>query len=679
MNPPDTKAPQAATAHSPKLVGRERELALFRRGLDEVADGAGDLFVVVGEAGLGKSRLCEEFTREAVDRGLAVLHGRCWEAVDAPAYWPWIQVLRQFTEGMPEDELRIAARSIPDELRRLVPALSERMDGDEQDPAGEISRFELFDAIASLLVRAASSRPFGIVLEDLHAADESSLLLLEFLVNNYRRSALLVTTFDPTQLHARPGHDRVLSAIASQGHKITLDRLDRDAVRTLYVDLAGDEPSDEILTALYEATEGNPLFILESIRMLTTRQELHRPDYSRGFRVPEGARALLRQRLDALRPETIEILGVASVLGREFELSTLESVSEIDRDRLLELLDDALRASVILEASSLGRFQFAHILMRETLYEDLTSGKRMRLHLRAAETFEEAGAADSERYLPQLAHHYFKSAQAADPTKTLEYVVKAARSAEAKDAYEEAARLYHRALMVAEQARKEKAEVTRLRAAVAAMQARSKESITPAEPLTARFALGGDVWSITFESRSTQLKDSKGLRYIAQLVANPGVEVHVLELVRLVQGTAGIPARAVESEDLAMEGGGAGAVLDSTAKAQYKRRLQELEEDIREADDFNDPERATAARREYEALVQQLAEGIGLGGRDRSAASASERARVSVTKAIKEALKKMKGHDPRLEGHLRSAIQTGTFCSYRPDPRAGISWEVVTP
>src|SRR5688500_13965810 len=172
--------------------------------------------------------------------------------------------------------------------------------------------------------------------------------------------------------------------------------------------------------------------------MLTTKGDIHRPDYSVGFRVPDGARGIIRRRLEGLGDEVRELLSVASVIGREFDLTLLQRVVDIEIEALLEILAQAVTADVITETSALGRYAFTHILIRETLYEDLTAARRMRLHRTVAETLEESYSASIEGRLPELAHHWFKSAQAGDATKTMRYATKAAEHAMSQPAYEEA-------------------------------------------------------------------------------------------------------------------------------------------------------------------------------------------------------------------------------------------------
>jgi hypothetical protein len=188
------------------------------------------------------------------------------------------------------------------------------------------------------------------------------------------------------------------------------------------------------------------------------------------------------------------------------------------------------------------------------------------------------------------------------------------------------------------------------------------------------FRREGEYWSMVYEGDAFRLRDSKGLRYLARLLAAPGEELHALELVGA--DTFGVRKAAVE-DGLEVGGfGDAGEVLDTQAKAAYRQRLDELGDEIEEAESWNDPERAARAREEREFIARELSAAVGLGGRDRRAASAAERARVNVTRAIKSALLRIDEHSPALGAHLKRTVRTGTFCSYSPDPRLPTSWEL---
>jgi hypothetical protein len=204
----------------------------------------------------------------------------------------------------------------------------------------------------------------------------------------------------------------------------------------------------------------------------------------------------------------------------------------------------------------------------------------------------------------------------------------------------------------------------------ALVEAGTVEAPVPA-PRAAVFRREGEYWSIAFEGDAFRLRDSKGLRYLAVLLARPGHEVLALDLVSGGPERVG-PGPAVD-DDLAVEGGG-GEVLDRQARDAYRRRLEELRDNLAEAESWGDAERASRAREEMEFLARELAAGVGLGGRPRPAVSPAERARQSVTKAIKGAISRVSEQSPTLGAHLGTTVRTGTFCSYTPDPRAPIAW-----
>jgi len=188
------------------------------------------------------------------------------------------------------------------------------------------------------------------------------------------------------------------------------------------------------------------------------------------------------------------------------------------------------------------------------------------------------------------------------------------------------------------------------------------------------FRREGDYWSVVFEGETVRVRDLKGMRYLARLLADPGREFHVLDLVSAESGGAA-KVRTAKLEGLPSSGlGDAGEMLDATAKDAYRRRLREIEEDLEQAEAIGDTERAAQAAAERDFLVRELARAVGLGGRDRRAASASERARAGATRAIRQAILRITDHHIKLGAHLDRTIRTGTYCAYLPDTRAPVAW-----
>ena len=189
------------------------------------------------------------------------------------------------------------------------------------------------------------------------------------------------------------------------------------------------------------------------------------------------------------------------------------------------------------------------------------------------------------------------------------------------------------------------------------------------------FRREGDYWSVIFEGHTVHVRDLKGMRYLARLLADPGREFHVLDLVAAETGSVARASSHQAITELPRSVlGDAGEMLDARAKDAYRRRLADIDDDIEQARANGDAEREAQAQSERDFLVAELSRAVGLGGRDRRAASASERARAGATRAVRQAIARIGEHDPQLGEHLSRTIRTGTYCAYVPDPRAPARW-----
>lgn len=448
--------PDTAQAPEPSrgtFVGRERERATLTEALDGVARGRGRLVLLVGEPGIGKSRLAEEVMADARARDANVIVGRCWEAGGAPAYWPWVQALRAYARDAEPDALRDQLGAGAGDLAQLLPELHELFaDLPEPPPQdSEGARFRLFEAAAAFLNAAAESRPLVLVLDDLHAADEPSLLLLRFLAREIGASPLLVVCalrdVDPTLSQPLTV---TLAELAREPHteRIGLGGLGEEEVGE-YIQLAtGMRSQLGLVRAIREETEGNPLFVAEVVQLLDADGQIGEHDAH--LRIPPGVRAVIGQRVGRLSEPCREVLVSASVLGREFGLDSLAELTGLPRDRLLGLLDEAVGERVVGDVPGVaGRLRFGHALIRDTLYDDLPMAKRLQLHERAAAALEAVYATDLDPHLAELAHHY---AEASVAPKAAEYARRAGDRAVSLLAYEEAVRQYETALALEQDA-----------------------------------------------------------------------------------------------------------------------------------------------------------------------------------------------------------------------------------
>jgi DNA-binding SARP family transcriptional activator/tetratricopeptide (TPR) repeat protein len=435
-----------AAPPAPPLVGRKRELSKLLDAFEDALAGRGRLVLVAGEPGIGKSRLADELAVRASARGAVTLFGRAWEAGGAPAYWPWVQALRTHIRAQQSNALREQLGAGGSDLAQLLPELRELFPDLPQPPSleSEGARFRLFDAVAAFLTNASRVQPLVLVLDDLHAADEPSLLLLQFLLQQLEGSRLLVLAayrdVDPTP------HDPLSTALARLARepmtsRIALDGLAEGDVGEFISVTAGIQPEATTVAEIHGETDGNPLFVGEIVRLLAAEGALEVSQ--RSLRIPPGIREVIGSRVRRLSEECQNVLILASVLGREFSVDVLGEMSELPRDQLLDVLDEAMTERVVTDVpDASGRLRFGHALIRDTLYEELTRARRLRLHPRAADAIETVHAADLEPHLAELAHHLAIAVPVGDSGKAIDYARRAGDRAATLLAHEEAARLY---------------------------------------------------------------------------------------------------------------------------------------------------------------------------------------------------------------------------------------------
>lgn len=427
----------AAMVGGHAFVGRAAELAALSASAEEARAGRGSIWLVCGEAGIGKSRLMEEVARRASSDHV-VAWGRCWEEGGAPPFWPWTQILRSLLR---KRQLPVAPFSTPSRapwLTGLVPELADHVRADAPpslDP--ELSRFRLLDAVTSALCDVAEQSPLLLLLEDLHVADASSLELLEFLARQIRASRIaLLGTLREAEARRADGYP-LLARLGREARQLVLPRLDRDGVAAVLGDAFGREPPARLVDAMYATTEGNPLFLTEIARRYAT---LSSPDHARALAViPPSVQIAISERVGDLSPATRELLETASALGREVPAALLGELAGTRRSEVARALAEAVDRAVLVEVAP-DLFRFSHILVRETLHCSLAAERRHELHRRVALALER-----SRGRWPQVAHHYLEAGPAAraDAVRALRLAGAQARS---ELAFAEAAGFYQRAL-----------------------------------------------------------------------------------------------------------------------------------------------------------------------------------------------------------------------------------------
>ncbi|HYC54906.1 MAG TPA: AAA family ATPase [Candidatus Binatia bacterium] len=439
-----------------RFVGRAAELDTLRGELETSRQSQTRTVFVLGDPGVGKTRLSAELAAEAEASGSTVLVGRCYEG-SPPAFWPWVQVVRSYVEQRGVAAARAAAGQGCADIARLVPALLDREDPDAVPALSETEvehvRLRLFDSIVTFLRAIARERSTVVVLDDLHWADASSLLLLSHLVRELLDSPLLVLG---TYRHIEVEPGGALSSLLAWLHRtrrsvrVRLHGLSQDEVGALVRELAGSEPDAELLSSFGRVTDGNPFFVEEFWRELAETREVARPAGPDGLRVPSEVHDVLLARVQRLGDGAHGVLTVASVLGREFEYGVLERCCDLPAQELLGVLEKAERAGIVhAKPDAPGSYVFAHALVNEVLYRDIGGLRRAGLHQRAGRALEQRSGGDELHRISELAHHFHEAAVLGDIAKAIQYETEAANLCMRQLAYEDATAHFERACQIA--------------------------------------------------------------------------------------------------------------------------------------------------------------------------------------------------------------------------------------
>jgi class 3 adenylate cyclase/Cdc6-like AAA superfamily ATPase len=441
------------------FVGRDAELERLRSAFDDAFAGRGSLAMLVGEPGIGKTRTAQELETYARMRGAQVFVGRTHESAGMPAYWPWIEIGNAWAANDGEFTGLQIDPTASSQLLRIFPGLAQLAPNIAQ-PAEiaepEVAQFRLLDAYTAF-IRAVSERaPVMLVIDDLHWADRPSLQLLQHLARSLSRMRVLVIgTFRDTDIVRASALSETLAALNREPgfERIVLRGLTRDEVASYIRSVAHFDAAPGIVNRIHEETEGIPFFLSEVVQLLTEEGRLEATSVS-DIALPDGVREALGRRLDRLSEEANELLQIAAVSGREFRFDTLAAVSEHDPDALTELLEQGLRARVIEETGSAGQFRFVHALMQETLLDELSTTRRVRLHSRIGEALEARWGERAAERATRLAQHFVEAATLTSEHagKALKYSVLAAEQAEVQSAWGAAARHYDNAFSVIENA-----------------------------------------------------------------------------------------------------------------------------------------------------------------------------------------------------------------------------------
>jgi predicted ATPase len=447
-----------------RLVGRRQELAFLNAAWEDAQAGTKPFVLTSGEAGIGKTRLIEEFANRLRWQGVRVLWGRCYEFERLLPHQPVAEALGAALLSMTADELEELPQWALAEAARLAPALLEKNPGLAVVPAirSDQERARLFDGLARIVASLASPNTLLMVLEDLHWATGSTLQLIHYLARHLQGHPVLIV--GTSRQHAlTPPHP--LGGLQQQlqheglATSLPLSPLSQEAVETLIAETSGaGKAVVPLARRLYQETEGNPFFLMEIVKALfetgniTLQNDVWRGDFKRistgTLRLPDELNATVMKRIGRLSDDSQEALRLAAVLGREFDFDLLDAVWGRGEEAALEALDQLLRHRLVNEQGGAVErdYAFAHHVFREVVYETMPRIRRQRMHAMVGATMERLYGSQAETMAGELAFHFQHGRQS---RKALAWLEKAGDQARTRYAVEEAVGYYAKAQALA--------------------------------------------------------------------------------------------------------------------------------------------------------------------------------------------------------------------------------------
>jgi len=434
------------------LIGRERELGRILALVSAVMEGRGRLVMVVGEPGIGKTRLAQEIALEARERGFLVATGRCYEQEQGVPFHPFLEALPIAYAAAPSAVQDDTPHRWPSLVRLLSPL---KIEFPNPGSNGQEEQHRFFREVSGFVRAVAAEIPVALLLDDLHWADSASLKLFLHLARHSRsHRVLLLSTYRDIEVNRHHPMERALVDLNRERlmERVVLRRPDKQDTAALIAATIGEvEGLDELTALIHRATDGNPFFVQEVLRALEERGDI----YGRHgrwtlrdvqqVRVPESVHSAIGERLSRLRPEAQAVLGEASVLGETFTFDDLWSVSQRREEEIEQALEEAVRAGLIRETER-DDYSFVHALTQQTLYGDLPARRRRRIHLAVGESLERLPERIREQRVAELAWHFHAGD---DAERALRYAMLAGDRALDAFGYGEAERYYRTVLELA--------------------------------------------------------------------------------------------------------------------------------------------------------------------------------------------------------------------------------------
>jgi predicted ATPase/KaiC/GvpD/RAD55 family RecA-like ATPase len=458
-------SPRPIAAKEIPLIDRAEEMKLLKAAVDRTVEGEGGLVFLYGEAGIGKTRLARELRAYANLRGMRVLYGRCpalFRMDGVPPYVIWKEVIKDFLETCTLDQLDRVIGLYPAEVAKLVPELSQKLRTIPQSfsisPEQEQSR--LFEAVSQFITNISREAPLLLVLDDLQWTDPSSLLLLHYLARGVQKAPLLLLgAYRSTDVDGRHPLTPVLAELKRERlpRSVSLKRMSlEDTSEMMRQILEQDEIPTEFCKTVYEKTRGNPFFTEEVVESLKEEDIIFKEDDKWKFKevlaieFPESVRNIVKTRFSRLDDECQNVLTLASFVGNDFTLEIMSTLTGIEENKLLEIMDRLIKTGFVKHTVIRGEdiCSFADIIMRDVVHEEVGPFKRKKLHGLVGQTLKKVYAASLDEHLGELALHFLEGG---DKDQALDYFLKAGGKAQSVYANKEAISYFQSALKLLEE------------------------------------------------------------------------------------------------------------------------------------------------------------------------------------------------------------------------------------
>jgi len=441
------------------LVGRTAELTKLKTAFENALTSRSSVVALQGEIGAGKTRLMQELAVYAQSKNGVVLSGSALE--DGFPYAPWTEITRQYVAQAPKELLRRMLGPNASELVKLVPDIAAKLGtipaskplGEQQD------KMRFYESITQFFITICKDAPLLLLFDDMEYVDRSSLDLLEYFVRSSSNLRILTICSVPSEHELKPSNplEQTLMKFNKQRllETVTVKNLNNDGTTTLIKQVFGEQTvSPEFADLIYQRTGGNPFFVEEVLRSLVEDGTIFRTEKGwdrkpiQEIVIPRSVKNALKSRLTKLDPETLNIMTIASVAGSEFDFEVLEETSELNESTLLDKIEKALSAGLILEVpSQLNRFKFVDDQIRGLLLDDLSRMRRAKYHLKTADVMEKHYAKNLESQAEAIANHF---SEGGDTERTIKYSIMAGDRNRTIHAHEQAIANYKRALDVIE-------------------------------------------------------------------------------------------------------------------------------------------------------------------------------------------------------------------------------------